>query len=78
VGLMKTVEINKYHPFVEEYDQTFREKLKPTKGTVYKFEDHKKFIKEWFDYEVDVDPHGFTGRLTMTDEQYTLFLLRWA
>jgi hypothetical protein len=76
--MMKTVEINKYHPFVEDYDRRFRENVTLGEQMMMASDDHRKLVKEWYGYDIDIDYHGFTGRLTMTDEQYTLFVLRWA
>ena len=71
---MKTIEINHYHPFVIEYDLRFKEKF-PRQQLGH--DQHKKLINEWYNYHIEIDETGYSGRLTMSDEQYTIFLLKY-
>lgn len=76
---MKKVEIylGANHPFLEDYDDKLEKNLNiyrhwPTR------EENEQYIKEWYGYDVEIDSFGLNATLTMTEQQHTLFMLRWA
>lgn len=69
---MKTVKITPGHPLLIEID------TKLAKNHPYcSSAEAVQLIKEWYDYDVTIDYLGCFAEITMSDDEYTMWLLRW-
>lgn len=73
---MKQVTLASNHRFFEDYDQLLDKNLKPSdpKPTVA---DHIRNVKEWYGYDIEIDPFGTCVKFNLTESAYTMFLLKW-
>lgn len=69
---MKTITIKHNHPFLEDLDRRLSEVPKAP------FKVMLEYAKQWYGYDIIVDDHGACANITMSDSDYTLFLLRWS
>lgn len=71
--------LNSDHPFFKDYDNKLREQINAGKVChPMTSEMHKNYVKEWYGYDIDINPFGTDAIIYMSDKQYTLFILRWS
>ena len=70
------VYINRYHKFLEDYDNRL-EKEYGVRHPIISHEQHLKNLKEWYSYDVVVDDLGMEAYVDMSDQNYTLFAIKY-
>lgn len=71
------VHIHKFHKFLDDYDN----KLEKHYGTInpsLTHAEHIKHINEWYSYDVEVDQFGQEAYVEMSEENYTLFAIKYS
>ena len=68
------VYLNRFHKFLEDFDNRLLENNIKTPS----HDEVKKLIKEWYSYDVEVDDIGATATVEMSEENYTLFILKYS
>lgn len=71
---MKTIKIDKYHPFLSEIEKKISANF-----TTENYNTNKvmEYIKDSYRYTSYIDPFGALLELTMSDADYTMFLLKY-
>jgi hypothetical protein len=74
---MKTVavDITLEHPFWQDYNSKARKIYQ--KGFFIPRQDHAEHIKEWYGYEAEIQPYDTCVVLHMTEQEHTLFALKY-
>lgn len=72
---MVTVHLEKFHKFLEDYDNRIIKEY----GVLQKlsYETNLRHLKEWYDFDVTVDEYGEYATVQMTEENYTLFMIKY-
>ena len=76
---IKTVRFNEGHPWLADFGRRLSEHCQQT-GKDENDLDHDCYlslIKEWYGYDVKVDPLGVSVTLAMEEKDLTMFQLRW-
>lgn len=73
---MVTVHLEKFHKFLEDYDNRIIKEY----GVLQKlsYETNLRHLKEWYDFEVEVDEYGEYATVQMTEQNYTLFMIKYS
>lgn len=68
------VYLNKHHKFLEDFDNRLRDAgiSKPSHDDVL------HLVKEWYNFDVEVDELGHSATVEMSDENYTLFAIKYS
>jgi hypothetical protein len=74
---MKTVavDITNNHPFWQDYNNRIRTIIE--KGHFIPSQDHAQYIEEWYGYEAEIQPYDTCVVLHMTEQEHTLFALKY-
>lgn len=70
------VYINRYHKFLEDYDNRIIKEYGTLKSLPY--QTNLQHLKEWYGYDVEVDDHGFEAWVEMSEQNYTLFAIKYS
>ena len=67
------VYLDRHHKFLEDFDNRLRENgiVNPDHVKV------KELIKEWYSFDVTVDELGMTATVEMSEQNYTMFALKY-
>lgn len=71
------VKIHKFHKFLEDYDQRLENHYGMARPAVM-YKDHLRHMKNWYGFDVEVDELGNEAYVEMTDQNYTLFALKYS
>ena len=73
---MVTVHLERFHKFLEDYDNRIIKEY----GSMQKlsYDTNIRHLKEWYGYDVTVDDHGTEATVSMSDENYTLFMIKYS
>lgn len=71
------VYINRYHKFLEDYDNRLDKAFGHNRLNL-RHEQHLQLIKEWYSYDVVVDDLGMEAYVEMSDQNYTLFAIKYS
>ncbi len=69
------VYLNRFHKFLEDYDN----RIIAEYGSLHVLSHEKNLthLKEWYGYDVVVDPYGFEAWVEMSEQNYTLFAIKY-
>lgn len=71
---MKTITIKHEHPFIDELRERFRTELKAGMTVV----GLQKLVRQCYNYDMKVDYWGRFAVIAMTDDEYTMWVLRFS
>ena len=69
------VDIKNNHPFWRDYSNKLRTIY--GKGYLISRMDHEHYVKKWYGYEAELQPYDAAIVLHMTEQEHTLFVLRY-
>lgn len=70
------VYINRYHKFLEDYDNRIEKEYGSLR--VLPYETNLRHLKEWYGYDVEVDQIGTEAWVEMSEQNYTLFAIKYS
>lgn len=73
---MVTVHLENFHRFLEDYDNRIIEEYGVLKKLSY--ETNIRHLKEWYDFDVTVDQFGHYATVEMSEQNYTLFAIKYS
>lgn len=68
--------LNKFHKFLEDYDNRVIAEYGSLK--ILPYAENLKNLKEWYGFDVEVDEHGTAAWVEMSEENYTLFAIKYS
>ncbi len=71
------VHVHKFHKFLTDYDSRL-EKHYGTINPKISHQQHLQHINEWYSYDVQVDELGQEAYVEMSDENYTMFAIKYS
>ena len=68
------VHLDRHHKFLEDFDERLRNTgiKDPTHAQV------KQLVKEWYDFDLEVDELGTSATVEMDEKCYTMFALKYS
>lgn len=70
------VYINRYHKFLEDYDSRIEKEYGSLRMLSY--QTNLQHLKEWYGYDVEVDGNGLEAWVEMSEQNYTLFAIKYS
>lgn len=72
--MSKTVVIKSSHLFFEDFEQRLAANPVPPNTSVKVL---LELAKDWYGYDIVLDDYGTVANITMTDAEYTMWLLKY-
>lgn len=76
---------NRGHPFLKDFENKLRQTIEVKDeshidGYIIRLssEEKERYIKEWYGYEAEIQPYNTHIVLYMTEQEHTLFALKYA
>lgn len=69
------LDLEKYQRFWEDFDRRVSEL---NEAAPMSYSRNIELINEWYDITIEVDELGNSAEVTMNDQDYTWFILKWA
>ena len=75
VGLVKQIDLADYTKFWDDYDERWYN----AQGTIsdQSSANQLRLIEEWYGYKIILDDLGSRAHIILTEQEATMFILRW-
>ena len=74
---MVTVHLTKFHKFFEDYDNRL-EKEYGVRNPKLEHSEHLRHLRDWYSFDVQIDELGTEALVEMSEENYTLFAIKYS